>query len=56
MGMYEDDIAFRESDKDKKIEAYEKALKDIYEKGSWKIRGNVANELAEIAKRALQGE
>lgn len=55
MGMYDDDLAFREMDKDKKIERYENALKEIYHKGGYKIRGNVANELSEIARKALQG-
>jgi hypothetical protein len=38
---------------EEKLKRYEKALKEIYQKGGYKIRGNVANELAEIANKAL---
>jgi hypothetical protein len=38
-----------------KIERYEKALREIKDKGGYKIRGQVANELSEIAGKALKG-
>jgi hypothetical protein len=37
-----------------KIENYELALNEIAIKGGYKIRGNVANELAEISLKVLR--
>lgn len=36
------------------VNRYQKALEEIYRKGGYKIRGNVANELADIAHKALK--
>ena len=39
-----------------KIDRYEKALHEIHQKGGYKIRGHVANQLSEIAKKAMENK